>query len=168
MASRKMLAPNTTIWWVPEGGFVNPAAPTAAEINAGTNVSCAIVTGYTLNATASDTDDSRSICDNANVKQRTFKNYESEITYFRSDLVTTTAVYVAAFNLFKKPGARGYFVRRFGKGFAAVAATGDKVSVYKFESDVPQTIESDAGGPIEITVPYIPQGEMKQNYTLAA
>ena len=34
--SRYVFEENTTVWWVPT--IANPAAPTAAEINAGTNL----------------------------------------------------------------------------------------------------------------------------------
>ena len=84
----KMMNPNTTIWWVPEGGFEDPANPTAAEINAGENISCAIVTGFTLNPTDSDTDDTRSICDEGNVANPTWDNYEANLTFFRTTIGT--------------------------------------------------------------------------------
>jgi hypothetical protein len=80
---KKMLNPRTTLWVVPENGVVNPDAPTASELNAGKNISCAVVRGYTLNPTASDTDDSASICDTGNVSNRLYDNYEGELTLFR-------------------------------------------------------------------------------------
>jgi len=166
MANRKMLAPNTTIIWVPEAGLTVQGVPTTAEINAGANISCAIVTGYTLNATDSDTDDSKSICDSANVQTPTYDNYECTLPLFRGDLVVPTLVFTTAFNLFKKPGARGYMFRRLGKGNAAVAAVGDIWSWYFLESDLPKNMESDSGGPYQMEVPFLPQGYMKLNYAL--
>lgn len=168
MASKKMLSPKTTIWWVPLAGLANYLAPTAAEINAGVNISCAIVTGYTLNATDSDVDNTKSICDNSNTSNPTFDNYDANLTFFRSIIADSTGVYVAAFNLFKTEGAAGYLIRRIGKDNAAVAAIGDTVSVFGVESDVPTDTESDAGGPIQLGVPFLPQGKMKINYTIAA
>jgi hypothetical protein len=168
MASKKMLSPKTTIWWVPAAGLANYLAPTAAEINAGTNISCAIVTGYTLNPTDSDTDSTKSICDNSNTANPTFDNYEANLTFFRSVIADATGVYYTAFNLFKTEGANGYLVRRIGKDNAAVAAIGDTVSVFGVESDVPTDTESDAGGPIQLGVTFLPQGKMKINYTIAA
>lgn len=168
MPSKKMLSPKTTIWWVPLAGIANYLAPTAAEINAGVNISCAIVTGYTLNATDSDVDNTKSICDNSNTSNPTFDNYDANLTFFRSVIADSTGVYYAAFNLFKTEGVAGYLVRRIGKDNAAVAAIGDTVSVFGVESDVPTDTESDAGGPIQLGVPFLPQGKMKINYTIAA
>lgn len=168
MAQQKLLAPNTTIWWVPTAGMANYLAPTVAEINAGSNISCAIVTGYTLNPTDSDTDNTKSICDNSNVANPTFDNYEANLPLFRSIVADSSGVYYVAFNLFKKPGAAGYLVRRIGKNNAAVAAIGDYVSVFGVESDVPTDIESDSGGPIQLSVPFLPQGKMNLNFALAA
>lgn len=162
----KMMSPNTTIWWVPLAGIANPMAPTTAEINAGTNISCAIVTGYTLNATASDTDDSKSICDDSNVQTPTFDNYEANLTFFRSDLVATTAVYQTAFNLFKTARVEGYLVSRQGKKSDQVAAVNDLVSVYRVISDSPTDVEGDGGSAIQFGVPFLPQGVMNLNYKL--
>jgi hypothetical protein len=47
------------------------------------------------------------------------------------------------------------------------AAAGQKVSSYKFISDNPQDVVED-GGPIEFTVPFLPQGQMELNKTLVA
>lgn len=168
MASKKLLSPSVTIWFIPASGVANYLAPTTTEINAGTNLSCAIVTGYTLNATDSDTDGVKTICDNSNVKTPTYDNYEANMSFLRSDLSVTTAVYAAAFTLFKQAGAKGYFVRRIGKANTATAAVGDIVSVFLVESDWPATVESDNGGPIQIKVPFLAQGQMNLNYSLAA
>ncbi len=170
MARRKMLAPNETLWWVPKAGLPNYKVPTVAQINAGVNISCAVVTGYTLNPTDPDTDDSRSICDNSNAENDTFENYEGNLTFFRNnvgDTDTLGVLYAAVFTLFKNAGATGYIVRRVGKPNTAVAAAGDDVEVFGFESDNPQDVESDSGGPIQLTVPFIPQGEMSGIVTLA-
>lgn len=162
----KMMSPNTTIWWVPLAGIANPAAPTIAEINAGTNLSAAVVTGFTIGATDQDTDDSKSIIDDANVQTPTFDNYEANVTFFRSDLVAVTAAYNTAFNLFKVDRVEGYLVVRHGKVYSAVAATGDVVSLYRVISDAPQDIEGDGGAPVQFTVPFLPQGVMTLNKTL--
>ncbi|ALY10109.1 hypothetical protein SEA_THUNDERCLAP_33 [Arthrobacter phage Thunderclap] len=161
----KMMSPNTTIWWVPLAGIANPMAPTVAEINAGTNISCAIVTGYTLGATASDTDDSKSICDDANVQTPTFDNYEASLTFFRSDLTAVTAIYQTAFNLFKTPRVEGYLVSRQGKKSDQIAASNDLVSVYRVISDSPQDLDAE-GSAVQFTVPFLPQGVMNLNYKL--
>lgn len=169
--AKKMMAPNETIWWVPISGLTpafDPDAPTAAALNNAltTNISCAIVTGYTLNATASDTDDSSSICDNANVASPTFYNYEANLVLFREgDAEDDSSVYAKVFELFRYPDAEGYLVRRVGYANDTAAAAGQVVSSFYVSSDVPQDTVTD-GGPIQMTVPFLPQGKMSLNKTL--
>lgn len=169
--AKKMMAPNETIWWVPISGLTpafNPDAPTAAALTnvLTTNISCAVVTGYTLNATASDTDDSSSICDNANVASPTFYNYEANLVFFREGQVTDlTSTAAKVFALFRKPDAEGYLVRRVGYPSTQAAVAGQVVSSFYVSSDVPQDTVTD-GGPIQMTVPFLPQGKMALNKTL--
>lgn len=156
---KKMLNPNTTLWVVPESGIVDPDEPTAAEINAGTNISCAVVRGYTLNPTASDTDDSASICDTGNVANRLYDNYEGEITFFRDAVATDVAsVYNKAFDLFLEPDERVWIVRRLGKRNDVAAATGDQVELFLFSNDRLRSLDGGDAGPIQFTVPFLPQG----------
>lgn len=162
----KMMSPNTTIWWIPLAGIVNPLNPTIAEINAGTNISCAIVTGFTLGATDSDTDDSKSICDDSNVQTPTFDNYEANLSFFRSDLVAVTAVYNTAFNLFKTDRVEGYLVSRHGKASTLPLVATDIISLFRVISDAPQDVEGDGGAPIQFTVPFLPQGVLLLNKTM--
>lgn len=165
----KMMSPNTTIWWVTDAAF-DPDAPSAAKLTAAANISCAIVSGYTLNPTDSDEDNSTSICDGATVAVPTFYNYEGNITFFRdADLAATTSDYAKAFAFFKTRGntAGGYLVRRVGYASTVAAAAGQVVSSFKFISDYPQDVVED-GGPIEFTVPFLPQGKMSLFKTLVA
>lgn len=168
----KLMNPNTTIWWVPEGGFADPANPTVEELNAGENISCAIVTGFTLNPTDSDTDDTRSICDEGNVANPTWDNYEANLTFFRTAETTPTdandLAMDTAFELFRNKGAAGYLVRRIGKKNNIIAAIGDIVSVFKVLSDNPQDIAGGDEGPIQLTVPFLQQGEMHLNVEIEA
>lgn len=155
----KMLNPNTTIWVLPESGVVNPEAPTAAELNAGENISCAIVRGYTLNPTASDTDDSASICDTGNVANRLYDNYEGELTMFRDgDTEDAVSVYNIAHELFKEPDQRVWVYRRLGKRNTVAAVTGDEVEGFLFSNDRLRSIDGGDAGPIQFTVPLLAQG----------
>lgn len=164
----KMMSPNTTIWWVPESANYNPLLPSAALLTNARNISCAVVTGYSLNATDSDTDDSTSICDGANVEVPTYYNYEANITFFRdADVTDVLSDYSKAFTFFKAGRAPGFLVRRLGYLSNVAAAAGQKVSSYKVLSDYPQDVVED-GGPIEFTVPFLPQGQMELNKTLVA
>lgn len=168
MPSVKMLSPNTTIWWVPTSGFDDVDEPTAAEVNAGVNISCAIVTGYTLNATDSDTDDSASICDNANVDTPTVDNYEADLTFFKdADTSNAASVFNVAYNLYRQVDATGYLVRRLGKASTSTAAAGDVVSIFRVSSDFMRSIDGDEGGaPIQFQVPFLPDGYMNLNVEL--
>lgn len=164
----KMMSPNTTIWWVPSSVAWDVNTPSAALLTTARNISCAIVSGYTLNATDSDTDDSTSICDGSNVQAPTYYNYEGSITFFRdSDVTATTSDYAKAFAFFKNGRPSGWLVRRIGYPSTTAAAVGQKVSSYKFIADNPQDVVEDSG-PIEFTVPFLQQGSMGLYKTLVA
>lgn len=168
----KMMSPNTTIWWVPKAtvGF-DPDAPSAAILTQARNISCAVVSGYTLNPTDSDTDGTTSICNSANVSTPTFYNYEGNLQFFReSEGVDKdiTSAYARAFGFFKNADAEGYLVRRHGYRETVAAAAGQEVSVYSFMTDNPQDTVPDDGGPIQMTVPFLPQGKMVLNAALVA
>lgn len=164
----KMMSPNTTIWWVPLSANYDGNAPSAALLTSARNISCAVVTGYTLNATDSDTDGTTSICDGSNVQVPTYYNYEGNITFFRdADTTATTSDYAKAFGFFKSGKAQGWLVRRVGYLSSVAAAAGQVVSSYKFIADNPQDVVDDSG-PIEFTVPFLPQGSMFLHKTLLA
>lgn len=165
----KMMSPNTTIWWITDATY-NPDAPSAAKLLTAANISGAIVSGYTLNPTDSDVDDSTSIIDGANVEVPTYYNYEGNITFFRdADTTATTSDYAKAFAFFKTKGttAGGFLVRRVGYASTVAAAAGQVVSSFKFINDYPQDVVED-GGPIQYTVPFLPQGAMALRKTLVA
>lgn len=164
----KMMSPNTTIWWVPLAGIANPAAPTVAELTAGINISCAIVTGYTLGATDSDTDDSKTICDEGNVQTPTFGNYEGQLSFFRDGVGDTPTVFTTAMNLFSAGRVEGYLVSRHGFKSSTAPLAAQLVSVFRFFSDYHRTEEGDGGAPILFTVPFRPQGVMYLNVAIAA
>lgn len=158
---QKMLPPNVSVWWVPATpGIADIDVPTATEINAGTNISCAIVDPYTLGWTDRDTDDSASICDDSNVETPTRKNYEGNLTFFRDqDLADVASVYNIAAELFKVPLQPGFLVQRIGKNpnnFPTVA-DGDEVSVYEFLSGDPNIVK-DNNAPVQMQVRFYAQG----------
>ena len=163
----KMMSPNTTIWWVPLAGISNYLAPTAAEITAGTNLSAAIVTGYTLGATDSDTDDSKTIVDEGNVQTPTFGNYEANLSFYRDGIGDTPTIFTTAFNLFKAGRVEGWLVSRHGFKSTVAATAAQLVSIYRVYSDFGQTIEGDGGAPIQFTVPFKSQGQFATNIPLA-
>ena len=163
----KLMSPNTTIWWVPLAGITNYLAPTAAEVTAGSNISAAIVTGYTLGATDSDTDDSKTIVDEGNVQTPTFGNYEANISFFRDGIGDTPTAFTTAYNLFKAGRVEGWLVSRHGYKSTVAATAAQLVSIFRVYSDFGQDIEGDGGAPIQFTVPFKPQGAFATNIPLA-
>ena len=168
----KMMAPNTRIDWYPENGFADPENPTVAELNAGTNISCAIVAGYTLGFTDSDTNDERSICDEGNVQTRGFANYEASLSFFRAPLAATdpdSLVYDAARDIFKSElHVSGFLVSRQGKKAGQAYVVGDNVNLFKVTSDLYRDVSGDAGASIQFEVPFLQQGVAVANYEIAA
>jgi len=167
------MAPNTRIDFIPDGGFVNAAEPTAAELNAGTNLSAAITTGYTLGFTESDTDDSKSIIDEANVATPTRDNYEATLTFFMapesegSDDPVERA-YQEAETLFNTDDrVTGWLVMRVGYKANVDYAEGQEISLFRVTSDM-RRISSDDGAPIMMEVPFLQQGEAYGNIPVVA
>lgn len=166
MAGKKLMSPNNSIYVVPLAGVADLTALKATEVLAGTNVSRAVVVGYTLGATKSDVDTSKDITQEGDVETPTFGNYEGEITFYRSDLVDVDADYDAAWALFKDGRSEVVLVHRLGlKNTVAVAAT-QEVSWYSFTADYPKIIEGDKGAPIQFSVKFQPLGAMKLNQPL--
>ena len=160
----KMLAPNTTIWWVPDSAGWNPAAPDHTLLTDARNISCAIDNGYKLGPTKSETDKSKSICENANSETRVAFNYEGSLTFFREgDLTNNTSAYAKAFAFFKdgtKNGLNlGYLVRRTGYKNTVAAAAGQEVESFYFAPDNPMDEVADKTT-IKYTVTFKQQGVM--------
>ena len=173
--SYKMMSPNTTVWWVPQSGLTTPASPKASEINAGTNISAAIETGYKINALDSEVDSSRSIVDEGNVKTPTIGNYEADITLFRdaigsgtNDAPSPATIYTTAFNLFKNGHVTGWLVTRHGVKSTVACAAGDEVSAYLVTNDYIETLDGAQNAPIRTHVPFKPNGQMYLNKTAVA
>lgn len=167
--AKKMLNPNTTLVAVDEEDVLDPDNPTAEELNAGLNFSCAVVRGYTINPTDSDTDDSASICDSGNVENRLYDNYEGEVTAFRdADVDDATSVFNETFEYFKVPDRRYYVYRRIGKRNTVAFAAGDEVEGFLFANDNIRSIDGGDDGPIQFTVPMLQQGHYTGYVEVAA
>lgn len=157
----KMLNPNTTLIVVPEQYITNPMAPSAAVLNGvnAINISCAVTRGYTMNPTDSDTDDTASICDSGNVKNRLFDNYEGEFTLFRdANSADATSIYNIAFNYFKNVDQRFYVFRRVGKKSTVAIAAADQLEGFLFLNDRTRSVDGGDAGPIQFTIPLLAQG----------
>jgi len=156
-------------WWVGAGGIANVNAPTAAEINAGVNLSLAIAADGT-DVTASDSSDitDRSIVDRGNAVEPGFDQYAAALTLFRpKDMTDTLDKYVIAYNLFKAGQVSGFIVkRRLQSVYDAVAAVGQMVSVFKVMSD---HTEDDTAGEdsVKMLVKFLPRGAVAINTFVA-
>lgn len=177
----KMMPPGTSIWWIDESDITDPAKDLAnpATYNGASakavDISCAVVTGFTLNPTDSDTDDTQSICDAAAVQTPVRENYEASITFFREKVgetgVGTTSPADKAFNLFRdgiQNGQKtGWLVKRVGWKQGVPVAAGHVLSAFKVSPDNPRDTVGDATTAIQFEVPFLPQGEMYLNITAA-
>lgn len=158
-----MLPPNVSVYWVPAPpGIDDINAPTADEINAGVDISCAItVDNFTLGWTDRDLDDSRSLCDTDNVENPTAKNVEADITFFLdADFEDNTSVFNEVMELFETPLQRGFLVQRIGKNpnSEPLVVAGDRVTVFDVLSGDPN-IENDGTAPVRMQVRFYAQGQ---------
>lgn len=163
---QKMLPPNIRVDWIPlttgeEGtsSIANVDAPTVEELNAGENITCAITSSdYTLGWTDRDTDDSKSLCDDSNVENPVYKNYEADLTFFRdANLDNNESVYNLAYDLFKTPLQQGYLVERVGRPNDEPYVDGDEVSIFQVLSGDPRTMHED-GVPVRMQLRFYMQG----------
>jgi len=174
MAAVKSLPPSLTIWWVDEddqtadeyigtygAGFADIDHPTAAEINAGINISCALTTDITLGWTDRDTDDTRGLCDDSNVATPTAKNYEGQLNVFldKDPNKVAASIYNDVFYLLKKPLRSGYLVQRISKHPVndPAAVDTDWVTIFKFLSGDPNVV-NDASAPLQMQPTFYAQG----------
>lgn len=166
--SYKMLSPNTRIDWIPASGFANPSAPTLAELNAGTNLSAAIVTGFKLAMKDSDVDNSRTIVDEGVVDTPTAANYEASLSFYLDPIGASPTVFTTAVNLFKGGPVFGYLVSRQGKKSTAAYAAGDVYSLYYVQSNDVKIDDGDSKTTIKASVDFLPQGVYSVNATAPA
>lgn len=178
----KMMAPNTALLWIDEAGLTTPEKPKISEITTALgetiggsdpvarNLSPAVVAGYTLNPTDSDTQDTRSIIDKGVGQSRGYANYEGLIPFFWEDDPTsnTNSEYLEAYDLFIEKGRKGYWIRRVGKAWDDTWTATDVVDVFLFLSWTPRVVTQDNGGAIQFTVPFLPQGLLYTNVVCQA
>lgn len=153
----KLLRSNITVLAAYPEAFANPAAPTAAELNAQFvfttaetnkvfNISCAITDdGFTANLTDSDTDDTRTICDIGQVQNPTFQVYEVSLDALRDANVTDNGVFNLFFDLFKGVDRPFWIITRVGKSNSAPFLTdgSDVIRMFGVNTDYPVDIVDD-------------------------
>lgn len=157
----KLMAPNIRIDWYPEGHFADPENPTLGELNSGYNLSPAIVTGYTLDFTDTDTVDVATIYDNQTSELFTHSSYEANLQFFLAPRGSSSAnegSYRMAEELFyHNQFAKGYLVKRFGYKWNVEFQPGQKIDIFYFQSTYPKLTVED-GNPILLDVLFLPLG----------
>lgn len=178
MASEKLLPAHVGIYAAYPEYAVDPLRPTAAELNNlfvyGTNedgmvfnISCAITDDYTLNQTGSDTDDTRTICDEGEVSNPTFWNYDASLDGLRDRDLDAQGVYNLFAELFRGVDCPFYLIKRIGPDQAAAFAVDQEVSIYGVTTDYPVDVFED-GELVQHGARFKTTGEINVNYKIAA
>lgn len=170
MTNERLAPANVTIWAAYPEAFADLASPTVAEMNNTDmvfNISCAIADDYTLNPTDSDTDDSRTICDEGDVQNLTFENFEAMLNSFRDADLAAPGVFNKFFELFKAKGCPYVLIKRLGKNHSEPAVLDDVLSFFRVETDHPSD-EVDDTTNIMFGARFIPKGEINNLYKLVA
>jgi hypothetical protein len=156
---------NITVWWVPAAGIADYRSPTAAEINAGVDLTEAIAwDSFELAASESNDVDDRSLLDKGNAVTRGFQQFAASFNTFRdANQGDLTSSYNIAFETFRTPRQYGYLITRVlqkTQGTSPAATAGEWISVYKFVSDA---VGDDTEGEdsYKMTLSFLPQGEIK-------
>lgn len=178
MANEKLLPANVTLLLAYPEAFADPVEPTAAELNAQFNfgagignmvfnVSCATLDDYTMNQTESDTDDTRTVCDEGEVSNATFQNYEVSLDFLRDESVVDAGVFNMAAELTRSADRPLLAIKRIGKKNDATFAIGDSVSIFAVNTDYPQDIV-EGGSLLAHGARFKPTGQLAVNYELEA
>lgn len=129
MATQKMVnQKRIAIWWIAAAGLTSGSSPSAAQINAGTRVSPALKTGYSLKFNDSNTDNSKTVEDEGNVETPTLKNYEGKLNFFR-DEEGNSGTLAPVITLGTTAGTGGTFAAgTYYWVVVALSATGDSIT----------------------------------------
>lgn len=166
----KVLRGNVEIFAAYPEAFADRDNPTAAELNDTDFVkiiSCAVEDSYTLNPTSSDTDNSMSVCDTAQVDTPTFSNYEASLDGFRDKDLDANGFYNLFRDLFKNKGVPYILGKRIGKAQGTPFAPSDTISMYAVTTDNPVDID-DAGAPVQMGARFKTDGWLNQEYEVAS
>jgi hypothetical protein len=149
--------------------FVNPAAPTAAELNNATmvkNITCALdedTTEFTLNDP--DTDDSLSFCDAAGSQTATFKNPNVVLSAYRDADRSAAATFALAFNHLAYADIPYIAILRVGLAFDAAYATNQFIRMVGGKTDLPVSVE-ESGENARIQNTLLNDGFVNWNYKI--
>ena len=156
---------NVRVWAVPVSGIANYKAPTAAEVNAGLDVTDAIAWDSTTIPTATDSEDQddRSLRDKGNATTRGSASYEATLNlFYPKNNKDATSDYGKAYQFFRVPRVPCYLVTavtQAPEGKETPVVAGDWISVYRFMSDGwTDDIEGDDSN--KYAVAFLTQGEV--------
>lgn len=165
----KLMAPNIRIDWYPEGHFADIQNPTVAELNSGYNLSCAIVTGYTLDFTDSNTEDTTTIFDDFTSESILNHSYEADLQFFlapRDSIAGNEEAYRKAEELFYvDQNPKGYLAKRFGFPGDSKYVGNQKVDLFLLQADLPKVL-SEEDNPVLLNIRFLPQGEAVSGVTV--
>ena len=165
----KLMAPNIRIDWYPEGHFADIQNPTVAELNSGYNLSCAIVTGYTLDFTDSNTVDTTTIFDDFTSESILNHSYEADLQFFlapRDSIAGNEEAYRKAEELFYvDQNPKGYLAKRFGFPGDSKYVGNQKVDLFLLQADLPKVL-SEEDNPVLLNIRFLPQGEAVSGVTV--
>ena len=133
----------------------NPLAPTVAELTAGIDASCAILSSdFNLGAVASEKLSEKALCQEGNIEVLGQSNYAANLSLFRYFTAghVSDATADQAYQALKVKGTTVWLFKRFTsrKSTDAVVAL-DECEVYEVETD--NAFDTDRQGYIKRTIP---------------
>jgi hypothetical protein len=152
----RVLADGKTKFTILTTAPVNPAAPTATELNAGIDLSCDILTSdFTWGATDSDKIAEKALCDSGNSNAIGASNYAGGFTLWRKFLTAGgfDDANETGWTAVKEKGATLYgYARQMDKDSTDVWAATDEIYLgAEFITDTPQ--RTDGTGFVKYRIP---------------
>lgn len=158
---------NVNFFWVPEGGFVNPAVPTESELAAAIDLTTGLVwDGLQIGTTGTNELDDRGVLDKATAKGEGAIQFSATTPFFYpANWDDAGDDYARIRNIFATAagaagGVKGFLVvsilqnTRYG---VKKPVGGDFVSVYKVISDA-FTHDTEGEDSYKFTIEFLPQG----------
>jgi hypothetical protein len=185
MANNRLYRENITFLLCEPEAFSDRTAPTAAELNGGSNgwwawgtgsasaslvhnITCALNedgTEFTLGD--SDTDDSLTFCESANVTTPTFYNPTVVYEAFRDADKAGTGEFNEAYNMLAYPDASYIAILRVGKKSTDAFAVGDIVKMVAVKTDYGTDVAA-SGENIRINQAFLNNDFVNWNYQVVA
>ena len=174
---------NGVPWIVTPTGLVDYTAPTAAALNVyqaitkpsdtnasqGGNISQVVIDDLALGLTASDIDNTKTVCSKNDVGQPTLYNFDAKLNAKRDAAITGDSTANLFRDLFRAPDV-AYFIAdrvRGQKDSTETFAIGDEVDLYYVNTDNPIPDYGDKKYLIQ-KVEFIQKGIVNTKFTLTA